>query len=177
MTLLPKLLRFKKLEEDWGEYVLPNEIHLKTRAILTFVRQRVGDQEDEGEVEIYHEARSTLNLAVLAPEDLTGDPEGNEGAPEVVETFEELEVIRNPRSMYYVEETGAFLVLEAEPPEQVELTDHFDGDGEPVLSVSQGRHLRATEPTHPDLKEQLEELVEAEGIELPESGEEPTAED
>lgn len=170
---MPSVLRFKALEEEWGEYVLPNEIRVKTRAVLTFVRQRIGEQNDDGEVEIYHEARSTLNLAVLAPEDRTGDAEENEGEPETVEAFEEeaIETVRNPRSIYYVEETGVFLILEADPPETIEVTDHVDGDGEPVLRVSQGRHLRATEPTRRDLGDKLEELVEAEGLELPEDTE------
>lgn len=170
---MPEILRFKQLEEEWGEYILPNDIRLKTRAVLTFVRQRLGEPNEEGEVEVYHEARSTLNLAVLAPEGLTGDPEENEGAPDVVETFEEFETVRNPRSIYYIEETGSFLILEANSPERIDLTDHYDGDGEPVLSVSQGRHLRATEPTNPDLPETIEALVEEEGIELPEPQEDP----
>jgi hypothetical protein len=160
---------YKALEEEWGEYVLPNGIHLKTRAVLVFVRQGVGEPDDDGMVEVYHEARSTLNVGVMAPEDLTGDPSGNEGEPEIVDQFEDFETVRNPRSIYYVEDTGTFLVIEADPPDEIALTNHYDENGEPVLRVSQPRDLRSTGPPHPDIEEKLAAIAEEEGIDLPPS--------
>ncbi len=109
-----------------------------------------------------------MNVAVLAPGEFTGSPEDNPGTREVLETFDEFEVIANPRSFYYVEDTGAFLVLKAQRPERIELTNHVDQDGQPVLQVQQAREVIPTGPTRTDVEERMRELLEEQGLELPE---------
>lgn len=163
-------LGYTVLEETWGEYLLPNGIRLKSRAVLTFLRQRLGEIQIEGEEHtgVLHEARSTMNVAVLAPEELTGSAEDNPETREVVETFDEFEVLANPRSFYYVEDTGSFIVLKADRPERIELTNHVDQDGQPIIQIRQARHAIPTGPTRADVDDRMRELLEGQGIELPE---------
>lgn len=116
---------FRVIEEQWGDYVLPDGIRVRVRWMLAYF------WENEGQGA---QIRTNTALSVLSPEDLRGEP-NQEGERETVAEYEagELEVRAETMGLYLLQDGQ--LILTRYFPRAVRRTNHFDRNGDPIIEV------------------------------------------
>lgn len=116
---------FDPLKELWGEYVLPNGIHVKARPSVAYVYREDADDD----ISIHFET----GVSISAPEEHRGDPEDNPENIEELEAHEEFERRRLPRAFYLVGDQDLLIVKAY--PDRIIRYDGFNDNGQPMVEV------------------------------------------
>lgn len=137
---------FEALRELWGEYVLPNGIHVKARPSVAYVYREDGDEE----MSVHFET----GVSVSAPQEHRGDPEADPDDLQVLEEYEDFDRRNLPRSFYLVADEDLLIVKAY--PDRVIRYDGYHDNGQPMIEVRHTVGVNAIEGAGAPPEEPLE---------------------